>query len=256
MDFTSNLNHVWLFLIAGLVFGSFCTSLSYRLINGGFGVLRSFCPSCKSQLKFLNLIPILSFLCQKGKCAKCAVKIPREYFAIEIWHCILAVLCYFASSDPVSNLMLFLVFFGLTTLSIVDIKTFIIPDTMVLLLLGCGLYFKNFIYCELDYTCLLLIVPIILFKFLYEVARKIITGKYLEVIGFGDIKLFACSVLLTKYVDFSILIFLSGLFGVVFYLVWSRGSAGLNNSSKAFPFGPSISAALFIVMIYRFYLAT
>ena len=66
--------------IVGLIIGSFVNVVSYRLplsIQGEtyqgkpYSVtypVRSICPNCQTQLGFLQLIPLLSFFIQQGKC--------------------------------------------------------------------------------------------------------------------------------------------------------------------------------------------
>lgn len=54
---------------------------------------RSSCPSCKSVLGILDLIPIASYLWNRGSCAHCGVKIGRRYLVIEL---VMALHCAFA----------------------------------------------------------------------------------------------------------------------------------------------------------------
>ncbi|KKU44045.1 MAG: Type 4 prepilin-like protein leader peptide-processing enzyme [Parcubacteria group bacterium GW2011_GWA2_46_7] len=71
----------------GSAIGSFINVVVYRLrpevsienING-----RSHCDSCKKTLRWYELIPILSFILQKGKCRRCRKIIPAQYCCIEI----------------------------------------------------------------------------------------------------------------------------------------------------------------------------
>lgn len=45
---------------------------------------RSFCPNCKTELTFLDLVPVFSYLFLRAKCRHCSVKIAPTYFVIEI----------------------------------------------------------------------------------------------------------------------------------------------------------------------------
>ncbi len=42
------------------------------------------CPHCKKKIKAKHLIPLLSFLFLRGKCAYCGKKISRHYFVLEL----------------------------------------------------------------------------------------------------------------------------------------------------------------------------
>ncbi len=73
------------FLI-GLVLGSFSSVLIHRLHFDEKGILwgRSRCPYCKTQLAPHQLIPLLSWLWQRGKCSACEVRISSFYPLLEL----------------------------------------------------------------------------------------------------------------------------------------------------------------------------
>lgn len=70
----------------GSCFGSFLSVVINRSLEGKKGILtgRSACPHCHHQLKFWNLVPIFSWLFQKGKCTFCHKKISPIYPALEL----------------------------------------------------------------------------------------------------------------------------------------------------------------------------
>ncbi|HBM90902.1 MAG TPA: hypothetical protein DD400_03375 [Rhodospirillaceae bacterium] len=72
-------------LLFGLVLGSFVTMLSYR-IPRKLSIVKppSQCPSCKHRLMRRDLIPIFSWLTQRGICRYCNARIGRRYLVIEI----------------------------------------------------------------------------------------------------------------------------------------------------------------------------
>lgn len=74
-----------LIFILGLVFGSFLNVLILRY-NTGESVIKgsSRCFICGKKLKWRELIPVLSFIFQKGRCRNCGVKISLEYLVVEI----------------------------------------------------------------------------------------------------------------------------------------------------------------------------
>jgi prepilin signal peptidase PulO-like enzyme (type II secretory pathway) len=70
--------------ILGLIVGSFLNVVILRMNTGkGFGG-RSMCLSCNRTLKWYELIPVVSFLIQRGKCRKCHSKISWQYPLVEI----------------------------------------------------------------------------------------------------------------------------------------------------------------------------
>lgn len=81
-------------LLFGSALGSFSSLLIWRLHYEKPGILwgRSQCPNCKETLGAQNLIPIFSWLFQKGKCANCKKEISSRYPIIELIFAITFVL--------------------------------------------------------------------------------------------------------------------------------------------------------------------
>jgi leader peptidase (prepilin peptidase)/N-methyltransferase len=77
-------------LVWGLALGSFTTCVVYRiprklsLWRSADGSHRSFCPNCKAELKAKDLVPVFSYLWQRGKCRYCGIAIPSRYLWIEL----------------------------------------------------------------------------------------------------------------------------------------------------------------------------
>jgi leader peptidase (prepilin peptidase) / N-methyltransferase len=74
-----------LIAILGASIGSFLSVIIYRVKKKKSGIFlsRSFCPSCKKKIKWQHLIPVLSWLLLRGKCAYCGKKISTHYFLLE-----------------------------------------------------------------------------------------------------------------------------------------------------------------------------
>jgi len=77
----------------GTLFGSFFTLAVYRIpLKKDITHERSFCPNCNHKLTFLDMIPILSYICLGGKCRYCKQKIRPRYLLLEILSGIVFVL--------------------------------------------------------------------------------------------------------------------------------------------------------------------
>ena len=88
-----------LVVAVGLVLGSFTTAVIHRsqknisyIRDNGKGAARSECPSCQHQLGVRDLMPVLSWLFQVGKCRYCGVKISPFYPLVEVFT---ALVCFF-----------------------------------------------------------------------------------------------------------------------------------------------------------------
>ena len=71
---------LWLVCVAaiGASIGSFLNVCIYR-IPIGLSVVqpkRSFCPSCRAQIKAIDNVPVISWLLLRGRCRACHVPIP------------------------------------------------------------------------------------------------------------------------------------------------------------------------------------
>ena len=74
-----------LYLIIGLIIGSFINVLIYRIPNNISIVKpRSFCLHCKNSIPIYRNIPLISYLIQLGKCANCKKSISIMYPVIEL----------------------------------------------------------------------------------------------------------------------------------------------------------------------------
>ena len=69
----------------GLAVGSFLNVCFDRLPAGESVLLpASHCRSCRTALRPIDLIPLLSYLMLKGKCRYCFAPIPLRFFLVEL----------------------------------------------------------------------------------------------------------------------------------------------------------------------------
>lgn len=172
-----------LFLL-GISVGSFLNVVIDR-IPAGKTVLsgRSFCDACRKTLAWYELVPILSFLCLRGKCRTCKSKLSWQYPVVEVITGLLFISTfYFTGNNYILLVYLLSIFSGLLAIFMTDLKYKIIPDHVLVFvsLLTCGyilLYQRpqgagNFVSA---------LVLCLFFLLLFVVTK----GKGL---GFGDVK--------------------------------------------------------------------
>lgn len=75
-----------LFFILGSAVGSLLSVIISRIHHNEKGIVmgRSKCPKCKKKLHWTHLIPVLSFVMLKGRCAYCEKQISKMYLALEL----------------------------------------------------------------------------------------------------------------------------------------------------------------------------
>ena len=96
--------------IIGILFGSFYTLAIYRIPKGqDITHTNSYCPKCEHKLKFLDLIPLFSYIFLGGKCRYCKEKIRPRYFIIELISGIFFVVVAYLMGLSINNLNLIVV---------------------------------------------------------------------------------------------------------------------------------------------------
>uniref|UniRef100_UPI0031CEC979 prepilin peptidase n=1 Tax=Sphingomonas sp. TaxID=28214 RepID=UPI0031CEC979 len=71
--------------VLGLIFGSFIATVALRWPEGRSAMRgRSECDSCRKALRAHELVPLLSFALQRGRCRACGAKIHPGHAAIEV----------------------------------------------------------------------------------------------------------------------------------------------------------------------------
>ena len=83
--------------ILGACFGSFLNVVAHRSVinKSWWGNERSICESCGHVLGFWELIPVFSWLLQRGKCKKCGAKISVRYILVELICASMAVIIFY-----------------------------------------------------------------------------------------------------------------------------------------------------------------
>lgn len=116
-----------------LVLGSFFNVLIHRIPKGeSIAFPPSHCPACKSRLKPLELIPVLSFVLQRGRCTHCGGRISWRYPLVELLTATLLSLTWYTwQGTPAVWAYLILTSF-LIVISFIDIDTFLILDKVLL----------------------------------------------------------------------------------------------------------------------------
>jgi len=183
------------YFIFGTIIGSFLNVVILRY-NTGFALTgRSGCLSCGKKLQWYELIPILSFLFLRGKCAGCNSKISWQYPLVEFTTGMLfmfTLVNFLDIYNPQSYILtvLYLVIVALLiVIAVYDIRHTIIPDGLVYTFAAVSFIqlFFNYSFYELTHyphILDLLAGPLLFLPFflLWFVSR----GRWM---GFGDAKL-------------------------------------------------------------------
>jgi leader peptidase (prepilin peptidase) / N-methyltransferase len=123
---------VALFIVAGLIFGSFLTVVVHRIPRGESVVHpRSRCPRCGAEIGALENIPIVSYVALRGRCRHCGASVSLEYPLTEA-----ATAALFAAAALVHEelyvAILVALFLGvMLAVALIDARWRIVPNAVV-----------------------------------------------------------------------------------------------------------------------------
>lgn len=237
-------------ILCALATGSFISLISYRLVrNEPIVFTRSRCPKCKSALKILDLIPLISWIKNRGRCRNCKSKISIRYPLIELTTLVLFLLIYFRFFTLEKTILLSLIAAVLLTLTITDIEKYIIPDSLQFsLAILAGLFylleykggnFQRLIDGGFISALAYLATGLLLLGSFYFFTKQ-------EAIGIDDLKLLFTLGFLLGLKNALAFMLITGIAGIVFGLIWKKFYR-----QSFFPFAPALCLAAFVCLVYR-----
>lgn len=124
--------------VLGAVFGSFIAVVAIRWPAGERAGGRSRCDACAATLRPGELVPVLSYLIQRGRCRHCGARIGRSHFIIELMGLSIGIAAGWAAPgmEGVAGAV-----FGwlLLALGAIDLAAFWLPNRIVAVLAAAGL---------------------------------------------------------------------------------------------------------------------
>ena len=226
------------------------------LPEGRFNLVvpRSRCPACGNPIKAWQNIPVLSYLFLGARCAKCRKAISIRYPVVEMLTAVLAAWCAWRFGFGWEALMAIALTCALVAISLIDIDTKYIPDSIVLPLMWVGLIMSLFHPMAGADTLFVsprdaIIGALAGYLSLWSVYQlfKLITGK--EGMGYGDFKLLAAlGAWLGPWPALPMIILLSAVVGAVVGIAMIIFLG--RDRQLPIPFGPYLAAAGWIAMMY------
>ncbi|MFZ3071719.1 MAG: prepilin peptidase [Thermodesulfobacteriota bacterium] len=207
------------------------------------------CPSCKSQIRFYDNIPIMSYLFLRGKCRTCGTRISPEYPLVEAFTAVLFVALYWRFGLGAEFFVYAAFVSALIVISFIDLRTRIIPNVISVPGIALGFILSFVLYEPLMRAFLTSASGIILgggSLFAVATGYYYLTGK--EGMGGGDVKLLAMigAFLGWKGVLFTLMAssLIGSSVGVFFMLFRGKGS------KFAVPFGPFLSLGALLYVFF------
>lgn len=235
--------YMMMFFILGTIMGSFYNVVGYRLPNG-MSLIKpaSHCPNCDHKLGTMELIPIVSYIIQLGKCKNCKQKIALFYPIFEFLTGVLFVISYLVFGLT-SELLVALTFSStLLIVMISDIKYMIIPDEL-LLFSGVLLVIERLMAGSEIVSLLLDAALPFIIMLLLKLFGDFIFKK--ESLGGGDIKLMVIFGLAIGWQQCVIALALGAFIALPISLIILAVK-----KTNVIPFGPFLSVAALIIYYF------
>lgn len=211
---------------------------------------RSCCLECGYELKWYDLIPVLSWLSLRGKCRECKRPIGRFELLMELGMVAYFVLSYafwpggIETGLQVAHFILWLIAgIIMAILFAYDFKWFLLPDSATIALVVVGLAIVGVSAAEtqdVGGTLLATLGAVAVLGGLYAALYTFSRGKW---VGFGDVKLGAAlALLLVDWQLALIALFLANFIGCLI-VIPALASKKLKRTSRV-PFGPMLIAGV------------
>ena len=244
-------------IVLGLVLGSFANVPIHRWPAGGTvsEPKRSSCPSCGTQIRAVDNIPVISWILLKGRCRECDAPISPRYLVVEvITGALFGAVAWVWGLDPLLPALLVLTW-SLVVATAIDLEHRIIPN-------------------RLTFRLPVILLPLIVFAAAMDgawsdllrgvIAAIAVPGVMLALselfrllrgqagIGMGDIKLAVSLGLVLGYlgglelVVFAYATIISAVLIAVVLLL-----AGKAKLASRIPFGPYLAVGTMIVILAR-----
>ena len=235
------------FFATGAILGSFYNVMGLRIPNNESIVKpRSHCDKCGHVLSWYELIPIISFIIQGGKCRSCGAKLSWMYPFSEIFCGLLFALSYYSFGFSWNLLISLIATSLLIVVTVSDLNYMLIPDRfivipsiMILLIKLIGFGPKAFLNSLLSGVFAFAMMFIIM-KFGSYIFKK-------EALGGADVKLmFVVGICTEPFLSLTVIIIASVIALPISLLLLYR------ERENIIPFGPFIVIGLLIILFTKY----
>jgi leader peptidase (prepilin peptidase)/N-methyltransferase len=242
--------------VVGTCFGSFLNVCIHRIPRGiSLSSLRSFCPNCRHSLRWFELIPLISFVFQRGRCRFCCEPISLRYPLVELLAGALFPILILQHGIGWVFLGRAILVSILIVIAFIDWCHLLIPNGLLLIgasgfsfvFLGEPAIFLSSIASGFGATTLLLVIRTI---------GNLIFKR--ESMGIGDIKLAGVIGLNLGFEHFLVALWIAAVFGSTYGLVIQRKyrrrvlrvlsiQSGFLQAKSVIPFGSFFSGGAIVV---------
>lgn len=235
-----------IFFLLGTILGSFYQVVGTRLPLGqSIMYPGSHCDVCQHPLKTRDLIPVVSFLFQKGRCRYCKTKLSILHPIVELGTGLLFAISYYSFGFTIALWIALGVVSCFIIILVSDLNYLIIPDEVILFFSIYFLFFQ-FLNGGAWNAILHILTGILLFAIMYGflcLGNKLFQK---ESLGGGDVKIMFLIGLVIDPFQGLFSIFLASMIAlpISIFLYYQ-------NKENVIPFGPFLMLALLILYFMK-----
>lgn len=241
-----NTLYIIAFFILGTLMGSFYTVIGLRLPKKeNFINSHSHCDSCGHELKLYEMIPVFSYVLQRGRCRYCNKKIDILSTYMEFFTGLLFAVAFYSFSFSYELLIALGLISMLIIIAVSDLTYLIIPDQILIFF---SIYFLSINILNLGIFKGLLTILNGAFLFLIMYLIMLFGNKFLkkESLGGGDIKMMFVFGLVLEPLLGVLVIFLGSLIALPVSCLLL-----LKNKETVIPFGPFLLIAINLIYFMK-----
>ena len=230
----------FIFFLYGIVIGSFVNVCIYRIPNKeSVAKSRSHCMACGHVLAWYDLFPLFSWLFLGGKCRYCGAKISKQYPLVELINGIGYVWIYYVYGISSECILYCLTFSALTALTVIDWRTYEIPEQIsifiaVMGVLGTLTDYEHLISHMIGAVCV---------SGLFYIIVIVSKGRAM---GGGDVKLMAAAGLILGWKLTILAFIIACVLGSVIHIIRMK----VSGAEHMLAMGPYLSMGIFIAALW------
>lgn len=236
-----------LLLLCAPAVGSFLGVVIDRVPRGEDVVARrSACRACARPLAPRDLVPVLSFVARRGRCASCGAAIPPWLLYTELAATGAALVALAAGGGPLQVLLNAGLLWLLLALAVSDLQWLRLPDVLVASL---GLLVAAHVILFADPGAAALGAALGAGSFWgLRAGYRRLRGR--EGLGLGDVKLMAPLGALTGPWDLPLMVLLAALVALAAALILGARAGHTLDAAQPLPFGAPLCAATALVHLF------
>jgi prepilin signal peptidase PulO-like enzyme (type II secretory pathway) len=205
----------------------------------------SHCTSCEASLRWLDNVPLLSYVALRGRCRSCHASYGGKYILLEAGGAAAGLASVYLHGWSAQGALCFLLLSLLLALSAVDLEEMLLPDVLVFPLLPFGLLYQAWYGGGLVTAALGAVAA---FAVMWAIGASYRLARKTDGLGGGDVKLagaLGAWLGIANIPFFLVGAFASGTLVMSAYLFINK-----SGTKKPLPFGPflALSATLFVLI--------